>query len=234
MSMHALREGMRSNSPIPFYGGNPLTSFEFHRITEGDPLLSELLALRYQVYCRERGFENPEDHLDGLEHDVYDAGAVHFAAVHSATQRVVGTVRLIVHSDRGFPVEHAFELNQNLSVNREHLGEISRLALSKEYCRAFKGRFRWQSEARGIIDGLIRCLAQEIRKQGLTHLYAVMARGLPILLARKKLFFSPIGPEKEYHGLRAPYIGTVRDILSKNPGLVLREPESEQRICAVA
>jgi N-acyl amino acid synthase of PEP-CTERM/exosortase system len=211
-----------------------LTSFNFHRITEGDPLLKEVLALRYQVYCRERGFEKPEDHLDGLEQDAYDGSAVHFAVVHSATHRVVGTVRLIVHSDRGFPVEHSFELNRDLShVNRVHLGEISRLALSKEYCRAFRGRFRWQSEAGGIVDGLIRCLAQEIHKQGLTHLYAVMARGLPILLKRKNIFFSPIGSEKEYHGMRAPYLGTVRDILSRNPELVWGERETERRICAV-
>jgi hypothetical protein len=48
-----------------------------------------------------------------------------------------------------------------------------------------------------------------------------MARGLPTLLARKKIFFSQIGPEKEYHGFRAPYIATVGDILSRNSDLCL-------------
>jgi N-acyl amino acid synthase of PEP-CTERM/exosortase system len=218
----------------PFTKGNPLTSFEFHRITEGDPLLSELLALRYQVYCRERGFENPEDHLDGLEHDDYDAGAVHFAAIHSATQRVVGTVRLIGHSDRGFPIEDAFEFNKKLPHhNREKFGEISRLALSKEYCRTFEGQQRWQSEAGALIHGLFCCLAQESCRQGLTHWFAVMARGLPILLARRKIFFSQIGPGKEYHGLRAPYIGSVGETVSRNPELLLGA-ESNELISAVA
>lgn len=204
-----------------------MNRFEFHRIDPHNPLLRDVLALRYQVYCHERAFERPEDHPDGLERDPYDACAVHFAALLPETNQVVGTVRLITHSERGFPVEHAFDLHRDLShLKREHLGEISRLALSKEYCRTFSGRSRWQSEAGVMIDGLFRCLAQESCTRGLTHLYAVMARGLPILLARKKILFSQIGPEMEYHGMRAPYLGAVNGIIDRNPDLFqcLQEP----------
>ncbi|MEJ2200101.1 MAG: PEP-CTERM/exosortase system-associated acyltransferase [Desulfuromonadaceae bacterium] len=205
-----------------------MTQFKFLRIEQHHPLLKDVLSLRYQVYCHERGFEPPENHPGGLERDDFDQSAVHFAAVSAQTGQVVGTVRLITHSQLGFPIEHAFEFNRDLShLKRDQLGEISRLALSKEYCRTFKGRQRWQSEAGLIIDGLFRCLAQESCRQGLTHLYAVMSRGLPILLARKKILFSQIGLEKEYHGMRSPYVGAVRDILNKNPELVLGEKSLE-------
>ncbi|WP_432823702.1 PEP-CTERM/exosortase system-associated acyltransferase [Trichloromonas sp.] len=219
-----------------------MKTFEFKKIEQCDPLLKEVLALRYKVYCEERGFEKPQDHPDGLERDEYDGHSVHFAAIvrHGECgdgrqeEKVVGTVRLILDSVKRFPVEQAFEFSKNLShLKRNQVGEISRLALSKHYCSEFKGRMRWQSDAGELVNGLLRCLAQESLERGITHLYAVMARGLPILLARKKILFSQIGPEKEYHGLRTPYIGAVRDIVSRNPELFLGFQESE-RVSAVA
>ncbi len=219
-----------------------MKTFEFKKIEQCDPLLKEVLALRYKVYCEERGFEKPQDHPDGLERDEYDGHSVHFAAIvrHGECgdgrqeEKVVGTVRLILDSVKRFPVEQAFEFSKNLShLKRNQVGEISRLALSKQYCSEFKGRMRWQSDAGELVNGLLRCLAQESLERGITHLYAVMARGLPILLARKKILFSQIGPEKEYHGLRTPYIGAVRDIVSRNPELFLGFQESE-RVSAVA
>jgi len=197
-----------------------LSLFEFRKIEQDDPCFKDVLALRYKVYCEERGFEKPEDHPDGLERDEYDDCAVHFAAILKQTRKVVGTVRLILESEKSFPIERSFDFTKNLSRLRPNqLGEISRLALSRRYCQELQGRLRSDSEAGEVINGLFRCLAQESWDRGITHLYAVMARGLPILLARKKILFSQIGPEKEYHGLRAPYLATLRDILSRNPVL---------------
>ncbi|OHB25378.1 MAG: hypothetical protein A2X84_09130 [Desulfuromonadaceae bacterium GWC2_58_13] len=219
-----------------------MNPFEFIRVEQHDPLLNDVLALRYKVYCEERRFENPRDHRDGLEHDEYDKNAVHFAAVLPPgdygkgwqKQKVVGTVRLILGSENTLPIERTFEFTKNFShLRRNQIGEISRLALSKHYCFEFKRRLPWQSEAGCLVDGLLRRLAHEVVTKDITHLYAVMARGLPILLARKKIFFSQIGPEREYHGFRAPYIGAVGDILSKNSELFLDVQDSE-RICEVA
>jgi hypothetical protein len=54
---------------------------------------------------------------------------------------------------------------------------------------------------------------------GLKYWYAVMARGLFLLLKRRGIVFEPIGPEVEYHGLRRPYLGTIEDIKRSNPEL---------------
>lgn len=214
-----------------------MSLFKFKKIEQHDPRINEVLALRYKVYCEERGFEDPQDHPDGLERDDYDENAVHFAAILRKgdygdgwqEEKVVGTVRLILDSEKRFPIERAFEFNKNLShLKRSQIGEISRLALCKRYCSEFKGRMSWQSEAGNLINGLFHCLAQESLDRGITHLYAVMARGLPILLARKKILFSQIGSAKEYHGLRTPYIGAVGDIISKNPELSLAFQRTER------
>jgi len=206
-----------------------LTPFRFIKVEQHDPLLNDVLALRYQVYCEERGFENPLDHRDGLEHDEFDRHAVHFAAVLPEGdygngwqgQKVVGTVRLIPASEAPLPIEQSFEFSRNLShLKRSHIAEISRLALSKRYCQELKSRMLWSSEAGNIVEGLVRALANEVVTKNITHLYAVMARSLPILLARRKIFFSQIGPETEYHGSRAPYVGAVGDILNKNSQLI--------------
>ena len=52
----------------------------------------------------------------------------------------------------------------------------------------------------------------ESKRIGLTHWYAVMAKGLFILLKRMGIIFKPIGPETDYHGLRTPYLGVIAEI----------------------
>jgi len=203
-----------------------LSLFEFQKIGHSDPRFTDILALRYKVYCEERGFESPEDHPDGLERDEYDNHSVHFAAIEKETRKVVGTVRLILHGGGGFPIEQAFEFDRDLShLKKEQIGEVSRLALSHRYCRELKGRTFFGSKAGEVVNGLVGCLLQEALNQGVTHYYAVMTRGLPILLARRKIFFAQIGSEKEYHGLRTPYLGVVKDILKKNPSLLYVFPK---------
>ncbi len=193
-------------------------SFEFRKIEKHDSLYQDVLALRYRVYIEQRGFEKPEDHPDGIEQDVFDHNSVHFAAIHRQSKEVVGTVRLVLHSpEKDFPIESAFEFDRTLPpLDKRSLGEVSRLALCKRYCQEFRGRLMGGSESADIINGLLQCMAIECRNLGLTHLYAVMAKGLPLLLKRKRIRFPQIGPEKEYHGLRAPYFDSIENILRGN------------------
>jgi N-acyl amino acid synthase of PEP-CTERM/exosortase system len=197
-----------------------MSPFDFQKIEQNDPRFKDILALRYRVYCEERGFESPEDHPDGLETDEYDDSSIHFAAIARKTQKVVGTIRLILNSEKIFPIEESFEFTKSLPhIERDRLGEVSRLALSRRYCRELKGGLRLGSEAGEVVSGLIHRMVYEGCQLGIHHMYAVMARGLPILLARRKIFFSKIGPAKEYHGLRTPYICTVQEVVNRNPQL---------------
>lgn len=193
-------------------------SFDFRKIEKDNPLYKDVLALRYRVYIEQRGFEKPEDHPQGIEQDDFDHNSVHFAAIHRQSKEVVGTIRLVLHSpEKDFPIESAFAFDKTLPpLDKRYLGEVSRLALCKKYCQEFRGRLLGGSESVDIVNGLLQCLLSECRILRLTHLYAVMAKGLPVLLKRKKIRFPQIGPEKEYHGLRAPYFDSIENILRGN------------------
>jgi N-acyl amino acid synthase of PEP-CTERM/exosortase system len=195
--------------------GKPVKRFEFREVAREDPRFREVLALRYQVYCAERGFENPEDFPDGLERDEFDDSSIHFAAIHRPTGRVVGTVRLVLPAAARLPGEKFFNIRATVAgFDRMNVGEISRLALTKRYCRELQRNLRNGSGE--IVHGLFRCLALESGRLGLTHLYAVMSRGLPVLLAKNRIHFNRVGPERAYHGLRAPYFGAIEELVASD------------------
>lgn len=157
-------------------------------------LFQRILALRFDVYCRERGFENPADFPEQMESDLYDKHSIHLAAVLPETNEVIGTIRIIRHSEHGFPLEKNFRIEEKDERDKKCLGEISRLAIPKKYCQNFS-----------IIEKLYDHLFHESGRLGITHWYAGMAKGLPVLLKRRKIHFQKIGPEIEFHGVRAPY-----------------------------
>ena len=207
--------------------------FEFKKISHDDPLINEIYKLRYKVYCDEWGFEKPEDHPRGIEKDAFDAHSVHFAAIRKDTQQLVGTSRIILHSKSGFPIEEHCRINDDiLKSNKVHWGEISRLAVSKEFRRRaaddsihknedplihdvnspFKEKRKNENQ---IVINLYRCIYRESLERGLTHLYAVMAKGLFLLLYRIGINFIQVGPGIEYHGIRTPYIGCIQEMLEE-------------------
>lgn len=114
--------------------------FTVHHVSDAEKL-KEIYRLRYKVYCEEWGFERPGDHPYGIETDEFDKSAVHFVAKNSEGN-LVGTIRLILNSPAGFPVEKYCEININKhELPRESLAEISRLAISKEYRRRAEDRY---------------------------------------------------------------------------------------------
>lgn len=217
--------------------------FDFRKVDNDPQLMRELYRLRYKVYCDEWGFERPEDHPEGIEIDDFDEHSVHFAAFRQEDGSMIGTVRLIRSSGLGFPLYDHCSVDVDLSFLGDHaVGEISRLAISKELRRRKPDRALYDGEIQeleeeatplairerrknenAIVLGLYRCLYKESIETGITHLYAVMARGLFLLLKKISINFRQIGPEVEYHGLRTPYILDLAqmmiDLEERNPQL---------------
>lgn len=101
---------------------------------EGETELQKVFRLRYKVYCREWGFEKPENNPGGLETDEYDKNEVHFYAKNTKGKGV-GTVRLILESPEGFPIDKHCTINaEEHRISRSSLAEISRLAIRRD-CR---------------------------------------------------------------------------------------------------
>ena len=218
--------------------------FIYKQIDGRDGFTSPLKAicqLRYQVYVNEWGFESPENHPGGLEQDEYDQHSIHFYACSKHSEDVIGAARIILGSERHLPIEQHFAINQlPAGVQREQVAEISRLAVSKKFrCRALDRAllktkqiaanhldssmvnirdFRRHFEQE-LVRGLYVALYRDSKLRGLTHWFAVMADGLYVMLMRWGINFEQIGPARDYHGVRAPYLVSIESIersLEKN------------------
>jgi len=212
-------------------------------------ILESIYRLRYQVYVNEWGFENPQDHPEGLERDPYDQHSLHFYAYTDTVDNIIGTARLILDSNSTLPIEQHFDIHElPVGVPRNKIAEISRLAISKDFRRRAidsvifsrgesyvdelaqhqatikqveRERRKCEHE---LIRGIYLLIYRESIKRGLTHWYAVMARGLHVILGRWGIQFKQVGPAREYHGLRAPYLLCIRDLekylAKRNPELL--------------
>ena len=104
-------------------------------LIENKEVLKDTFRMRHEVYVEEFGFERKEDHKDGLETDEYEDDSIHFACLNE-TDSVIGTLRLVLDSDKGFPIEHAVETEFiGEKPDRGKIAEISRLTISKDLRR---------------------------------------------------------------------------------------------------
>ena len=215
--------------------------FELMRV-DGLDLIRDSYRIRYQVYCVEKGFLDPEDYPDRIETDEYDAQAIHLLARHRDNGIAAGTARLILDSALGFPLEThcplfpgtpAFRVTGSRSptIGPRYV-ELSRLAVSKLFRQRdgddpmYGGPPRSGAERqiprprrssppqRGseIVAGLFKCIYQESKRHDLTHWLVAMERGLYLMVRRLGFHFDPIGPEVDYYGPVRPYVAEIAAI----------------------
>jgi N-acyl-L-homoserine lactone synthetase len=174
--------------------------------------LQEAYRLRHQVYCLERGFEPAEPGSD-VETDEFDAHTRHIVVRSRSDHQVVGTVRLILPDldvpELSFPMQQvcAPGLLDRLPISET--AEVSRFALSKvrrAESRASQGLLRLS-----LVQGLVM-LSREV---GVTHWCAMMEPSLLRLLTTTAIYFRPLGPLVEHHGLRQPAYNSVDEIFGR-------------------
>jgi N-acyl amino acid synthase of PEP-CTERM/exosortase system len=232
----------------------------FSTIWAGTPeLLEAAHALRYQVYCLERGFENAAEHPDGFETDAYDAQSIHGVLFHRPTRRAIGTVRAVLPKvSQSLPITKLLEANSlNLSdyLTLSETFEISRFAISKEFRRLRQDQADAASLAAATPDqgvnspflSLLQFLLRESVRRNVRFWTAMMEPKLLRMLARMGLCYSPIGPLVEHHGIRQPCYCYLPDLLDNarranpqcwdmltNGGLLHDQLTSTERDLAVA
>ena len=197
-------------------------------------LLRKAYRLRYQVYCVENSFEDPEQQIDQSEIDEYDEYAIHTLLMHRRSGEAVGTSRVILPhkgKPRALPMAtllHGDDLRRFGEFPAAQTAEISRFAISKHFRRRC-GEVRYAdvgfsenasdpaiSEQRlmpFIIVGLLGGVLGICLEYGITHLAAVMEPPLIRILRRLGLDFVPIGGLVEHHGLRQPCIAELADLI---------------------
>lgn len=183
--------------------------------------------LRYDVYCREFGFERDEDCPGGMEQDEFDDVSWHGLLGHRSSGAAAGCVR-VVPADAGpdgvLPIEKhcgaSFfhpELRPAL-MDRAHVCEVSRLAVHG----VFRRRRGEGKTPLGDVDGLdipaeqyrtfplmaVSLFMAATALTGLTdrhHVFAMMEPRLARLLGRSGLIFTQVGDIQDYHGMRAAF-----------------------------
>ncbi len=200
----------------------------------------EVFRLRYAVYCEELAYEDGRVFPDGEERDAFDDDAEFALLRHRATGRAVGCVRLIVNRrrpDLRFPFEHACagRLDKALldidHFDRDHAGEISRLAVHQDFRRR-KGEAETPDGASGepedhfggsrryplIAMGLFLAATALAMNGGLEQVLVMMEPRLARLLGSCGIRFTLIGEVIDYHGRRGPFRITRAELLANlNP-----------------
>lgn len=219
----------------------PHFSFEQMRpgnIAEADRLM-QIAALRYEVYCLECHFLDPDDYPRKIEIDEYDDRSV-LATAHNPDGVLVGTVRLVQASvSQIYPFEKHCQVFDSFAFPpREQCGEISRLVVRKSFRRrpgdslqgitkefqehgnpgtitppAATSRER-RSNSPEILLGLYRELYRFSRQTGIHYWFAAMERSLARSLSRMGFDFKPVGPQTDYFGPVTPYMADLTELLA--------------------
>jgi N-acyl amino acid synthase of PEP-CTERM/exosortase system len=177
-------------------------------------LLRQAYETRYQVYCVENAFEDPEEHGLGQEVDAFDAFSVHSLLTFRPTGESLGTVRLVLpdaHTPSSYAMQRLVEFSGNkVPVPLAATAEVSRFSISKR-SRKVKGAIDIVSgggrpalrQAEPLMSlGLIQGLVRMSRANAVTHWCAVMETKLIRMLDAMGIHFTPAGPMLDYHGLR--------------------------------
>ena len=203
-----------------------------------DELKNEVYKLRYQVYCIETGFENPEEHPGEMESDDFDRHSVHYLIRHRKSGIYAATTRLILPDTNKINTLFPIELYSTIDNHKEpqdkqqrHLAEASRFCVSK----AFKRRKNdYQASLTGISPdweqktaaaeeerrtyphlsiALYACLIKMSHENNIHYWYALMEPALIRFFTTLGIYFKGIGPVTDYHGLRRPSMLKVSDLL---------------------
>ena len=107
---------------------------KYKRVAPNDiSMMASMYRVRYQVYCLECGFRDPAEYPYKMEWDEYDESSLHYVAITDSGE-VVGTVRLVLDSHLGFPLEnHCGLVLEKCEGARNDAAEISRLDSSVSF-----------------------------------------------------------------------------------------------------
>ncbi len=176
--------------------------------------------VRYQVYCMERGFENPADFPTGEEHDHWDAHAAQFVVRQRDSGAWVAAMRLVLPYAASFPLEtlHCLTPGHADHIQRRRLGEISRICIIRSpnphhdnpYLDPGFGHVAPDRESE-VMLGMLRAITVCGLERGIEHCYLLVTNAFARLLRRIGVLLHSVGVATEHRGLRAPYLIELRE-----------------------
>jgi N-acyl amino acid synthase of PEP-CTERM/exosortase system len=199
-------------------------------ITES-AVFKEIAALRYDVYCLERGYLDSRQYPENAEVDEFDDRSTHIAA-YTRDNLLVGTVRLVrAGLSQVFPLETRCSFFKEFDLPPKPLcGEVSRLIVRKN----FRGGGPVVPDRRGVLQatqplqtgaerrsssakillGLFREMYQHSRNVGIRYWFAAMEKPLARSLNQMGFQFTPAGPETDYSGPVTPFVADLDKLMA--------------------
>lgn len=196
--------------------------------------IEQALRLRYDVYCRENAFLDPQAFPQQMEHDEFDARAVHHLLIHKDSGAVAGTIRVLLPNPEG-PLT-SFELQKNcdhplLQIENRVMGlaEISRFCMARDFRRRPRDGHilpsyyeqEWAKGRAGGVPlfrrripyaplGLLRAAFETIMAAGILDVVMAVDPGQFRSLKRLGLEYRVLGPRLPTLGTQQPFIFNIK------------------------
>lgn len=173
--------------------------------------------LRYQVYCQQLGYEDPNRFPDGEEWDEFDEAAAHFLAYDTRRDTWIGAMRLVSPGALGLPMLRVTSLHATAArcVEEGRVAEASRICVLRDrrpntHPPKDDSPGAWHSCAQAYaFFALIRASVGYSYRHGIEHWTFLAKRSLSRLLASVGIEDAPAGEPCQYRGLRSPRIVNV-------------------------
>lgn len=167
-------------------------------------VLARVHRLRYQIYCQDKGFENPDLQLVGMEQDRYDEFSLQSLVLDDHTGADLGAVRLVLPNDTvGLPSYH---LAPDVAKVMDTAFPRATTAEASRFLRAAgsggQGELGSAMETMALMAAIVRMSAHA----GMTHVLALVTAPMLRLLKLYRLHFEPVTAPVEFNGLRYPAI----------------------------
>lgn len=195
--------------------------------------------LRHKVYCDEMNFLPLVP--DKIERDEMDHHSYHCFIRHIASEVCAGTVRIVHTKGESdlLPIEvYCKELLEQCDIKpsdfpRDQLGEVSRVAVDSQ----FRRRKHEKNDYNGLDGGvdLDHITEKELRTfplisvaiylavgnicqlKNIDHIFVMMEPKLAKKLSFIGFSFQQIGPEIDFHGIRAPFYCRISELVDNMP-----------------
>jgi N-acyl amino acid synthase of PEP-CTERM/exosortase system len=183
--------------------------------------------IRYQVFCIEEGFEDPERFSAGQESDRWDNNAQHFVVRDKESGAGVAAGRIVLPALGQLPVDDLGCISEKpvIPTGRRQVAEVSRICMVRGDVEKSQ-RLPVQAVSRAgeseVMLGLIRAVIRYSWDHEIPQIYMLVTRPLARLLKRLGVDCRQVGDDIEYRGRRAPYL---IDIDASWRGLVERSGE---------
>lgn len=183
--------------------------------------------VRYQVFCVERGFEEPKKFADYQELDCWDRHSHHFVVWDKESRAGVAAGRIVLPTAGQLPVENLNCITERPAVAQpgQCIAEVSRICMVRNDVTGGPGR-QIQAVPRSseseVMLGLIRAVIRYSWDHDIPYLYMLVTRPLARLLKRLGVACTQVGEGIEHRGLRVPYL---IDIDASWQGIMARSGE---------